>query len=594
VSAPTLVNIASLPHKTDGIYEELKDAQRRLGYLPAAELERIAKKLELHNRDVHAIASYYPHFRLQPPAKVEVKVCDDMTCHLRGSRELQQDLQQQFQGVPKENLIIGNVSCLGRCDQAPVVTIGEGYYDRVSSEQIIPVVKEVLAAQTFDDEKGSPSPQILAKPTRKLEIDPYVGHSPYAFLKTFAKDFAEDPQRKGDELLHELEIAGLRGLGGAGFPTSKKWSRVRGWPPGEKYFVCNADESEPGTMKDRFILMHLPYLVIEGMILGALCVGAKQGYLYIRHEYKDQIAILDAELKRCQRERLIGQNILDTGLTFHLELFVSPGGYICGEESALLEAIEGNRAEPRNRCPIPIPPLLVDEGLWRKPTIVNNVETLAFAAAIAARGAGWLHSYGENGAKGLKFIGISGDVCQPGIYEVPMGIKFKDLIYGEQYGRGIRDNRELLAFAPSGPSSGYLPASKVDLPMDWKPLQDAGSMLGSSAIVVCSDRACMLDMALNAVRFYRNESCGKCVPCRIGSQQMMQILERWIRGECQDDDRKLVDELSHAMKFGSLCGLGQILPAPIQSVLHHFSEEVNDHLLERRCRAEICFRGGRR
>lgn len=577
MSAPTPSNLVSLAHKTDGVYEELKDVQRRLGYLPPAELEKIAWKRDLHLRDIHAIASYYPHFRLQPPARVEVRVCDDMTCHLRGARTLQQELQQRFKGAPKEDLVIGNVSCLGRCDHAPVIAINDCYYDEFSSEQAISMVQGTLDGRISHDEDHSFSSRIPARPAR-LEIDPYDGQRPYAALRRLLQT------NDWEGLLDELKGAGLRGLGGAGFPTHVKWRRVRGWKVNEKYFVCNADESEPGTIKDRFILTYLPHLVIEGLILGGLCVGARQGYLYIRHEYKDQIAILKAELERCRGERLIGENVLGSGWAFHLDLFISPGGYICGEESALLEAIEGKRAEPRNRSPLP--PLLVDEGLWGKPTVVNNVETLAFAAAIASQGA--------KGTKGLKFIGISGDVRQPGIYEIPMGTTYHDLIYGEKYGGGLLEGSELLAFAPSGPSSGYLPADMATLPLDWGALQKAGSMLGSCAIVVCSDRACILDMALNAVRFYRNESCGKCVPCRIGSQQMVQILERWTKGDYQKSDHNLVKELSFALKQASICGLGQILPAPVESVLKHFSNEVEEHLVGRHCRAGICFSGGRR
>ncbi len=578
MSAPTPSNVAPIPHSTDGIYEELKHVQRMFGYLPTMELERVAEKLKLHKRDIHAIVSYYPHFRLQPTAKVEVKVCDDMTCHLRDSRTLQQDLQQRLGDVPKENLIIGNVSCLGRCDKAPVIAINDCYYDECSSEQAISLVQDTLDGHiSHDEDHHLSSPFVLPpKPAKELEIDPYNGERPYAALRKLL-----DTPEWEVSLLDQLKAADLRGMGGAGFPTHVKWRRVRKWQCEEKYFVCNADESEPGTIKDRFILTHLPHLVIEGLILGGLCVGARQGHLYIRHEYKDQINILRGELERCRRERLIGENVLGSGRAFHLDLFISPGGYICGEESALLEAIEGKRAEPRNRSPLP--PLLVDEGLWGKPTVINNVETLAFAALIALQGA--------KGTKGLKFIGISGDVRQPGIYEAPMGITYRELIDGKEYGQGVRDGGKLLAFAPSGPSSGYLPEAMADLPLDWTALQKAGSMLGSCAIVVCSDRACMLDMALNAVRFYRNESCGKCVPCRIGSQQMVQILERWTRGDYQKADHTLVTELSFALKQASICGLGQILPAPVESVLKHFSKEVEEHLVHRQCRAGICFAG---
>jgi NADH:ubiquinone oxidoreductase subunit F (NADH-binding)/NADH:ubiquinone oxidoreductase subunit E len=566
--------------KVHRIFEELEEVQKEFGFLPLEQLRKIAEDRELHLRDVHAIASYYPHFWLTKPARVRVKVCDDMTCHLRGASALQQRLEQSFHGISDKDLSLGKVSCLGRCDQAPVFEINDCYYDGLAPEEAVSEVQSTLDGQPPQWKSHSPAQAMLSSYSpRTLLSDPYGGQRPYSALR----DYLREPH--WERLLAELEMASLRGMGGAGFPTHRKWARVRGADSKEKYVVCNADESEPGTIKDRFILTRLPHLVIEGMVLAGLCVRATQGYLYIRHEYQDQIAILRAELERCRRERLIGRNILGTELSFDLDLFVSPGGYICGEESALLEAIEGKRAEPRNR-----PPLVVDEGLWGKPTVVNNVETLAFAAGIAARCASWFTDHGANGFKGLKFVGISGDVQTPGIYEVPMGTTFYELI--ERYGGGLPPGRQLVAFAPSGPSSGFLPASKVNLPLDWKTLDGEKSMLGSCAIVVCAEGTCMLDMALNAVRFYRNESCGKCVPCRIGSQRMVEILEHWTRGSYQQTDLKLVEELSHAMKFASICGLGQILPAPIQSVLLHFKEEVNEHLDHRHCRAGVCFHGG--
>src|SRR6202030_3818640 len=268
-----------------------------------------------------------------------------------------------------------------------------------------------------------------------------------------------------------LKAAGLRGLGGAGFPTESKWQLVRQASGTEKYIVCNADESEPGTFKDRFILTHLPHLVIEGMILASILTGAKKGILYIRHEYEEQEEILHAEIERCKKDKLLGLSILGTDLTFELEIFVSPGGYICGEESALLEAIEGKRAEPRNKPPFP-----GTNGLWNQPTAINNVETFTFATVILSRGAEWFKAQGTNGASGMKFVGISGDVKRPGIYEVPMGTKYSALIY--EYADGILGDRRLLAYAPSGPSSGYLPASMADLALDWNAVAAAGSMVG--------------------------------------------------------------------------------------------------------------------
>jgi len=365
-----------------------------------------------------------------------------------------------------------------------------------------------------------------------------------------------------------------------------KWDLVRKQAPGEKYIVCNADESEPGTIKDRFIMTHLPHLLVEGMILAGLVTGAKQGILYIRHEYHLQEEILGEEIRRAYRGGLLGRNILGSGLEFELRIFVSPGGYICGEESALIEAIEGHRAEPRNKPPFP-----GVAGLWQKPTVINNVETFIHVPQILARGVDSYKAAGRNGSRGWKFVGVSGHCAKPGVYEVPMGITLREVLV--DYAGGVRGGRALKAFAPSGPSSGYLPAALADVRLDFKALAEAGSMLGSGAIVVCDDTTCMLDMALNAVRFYRNESCGKCVPCRVGSQKMVDLLVRWTQGGLPGAqyraDLSLLEELSFAMSQASICGLGQIAPAPIQSVLKHFRAEVDAHVLEAKCPSGICF-----
>ncbi len=263
---------------------------------------------------------------------------------------------------------------------------------------------------------------------------------------------------------------------------------------------------------------------------------------------------------------------------------MSPGGYICGEESALLEAMEGKRSEPRNKPPFP-----VAHGLWNKPTVLNNVETFTFAAAIIVKGADWYKQQGLNGIPGLKFVGISGDVNQPGVFEVAMGVSYRDLIF--KYAKGITGGKKVIGFAPSGPSSGYLPASMLDLPLDFKALADVGSMVGSGAIVVCAEGRCMLDMAINSTQFFRNESCGKCVPCRVGSQKLVDLLTRWTDGHAANDDLKVMNELFHALRMTSICGLGQIVHAPVASILKHFPDVIDAHLNAKKCPAGVCFRG---
>jgi formate dehydrogenase beta subunit len=365
-----------------------------------------------------------------------------------------------------------------------------------------------------------------------------------------------------------------------------KWELVRNQPGDVKYIVCNADESEPGTIKDRHIMTNAPHLLVEGMILGGLVAGARHGVIYIRHEYTDQEHILQHEIDRCYHEGILGGRVMGSDLSFDLEVFVSPGLYICGEESALLEAMEGKRAEPRNKPPFPGQH---GGGLWGKPTVINNVETFFFVPVILARGLDWFKTAGRNGAAGVKFVGVSGDVARPGVFEVPMGIPYRELI--EQLAGGVRPGRTLKSFAPSGPAGGYLPERMADLPLDWNAMTQAGATVGSGAIVVCDDRACMLDMALNSVRFFRNESCGKCVPCRVGSAKLTDLLTEWTRGRRGAADMALYDDLSHAMRQASICGLGQVVPVPIASVLKHFPDEVDAHA-NGVCPAGVCF-GGR-
>ena len=555
------------------IFDDLREIQRQFGYLPAEQLRALAQKIDLPLYRLHGVASFYPHFRLTPPPVVDVRVCQDMSCHLRGAAQLRSRLEAAFQqtGQPagNQNVAIRNVSCLGRCDQAPAVSINDHIFAGLTEIRVREMIQGLLAG---DHLPASPGTQCSVE----CASDPYRGQQHYGAVRRLVES------RDRDSAFATLKASGLRGLGGAGFPTESKWQLVRQAPGPEKYIVCNADESEPGTFKDRFILTNLPHLVIEGIIVAGLLTGAPKGILYIRHEYEEQEKILEDEIRRCREARLLGQGILGSDLSFELQIFVSPGGYICGEESALLEAIEGKRAEPRNKPPFP-----VQQGLWNKPTAINNVETFANVPSILMRGADWHKAQGLAGTAGLKFIGVSGDVVRPGVYEVPMGTPVSELI--SHYAGGLPSGKKLKAFAPSGPSSGFLPAAMADARLDFKSLADAGSMLGSGALVVFAEGTCMLDMALNATQFFRNESCGKCVPCRVGSQKLVDLLTGWTQGQGSSTDLPLIDELADALRLTSICGLGQVVPAPIASVMKHFRDEVDAHLLRRDCPSGICF-----
>jgi NADH:ubiquinone oxidoreductase subunit F (NADH-binding)/NADH:ubiquinone oxidoreductase subunit E len=545
----------------------LREIQRQHGYLPAEALRDLAGRLSIPLHHVQGVASFFPHFWLEPPPAVHVRICADMSCHLRGADRLRRELEARLAQRPTAGVAVRPASCLGQCDRAPVAALNDTMLGHLTSATLAARVEAALAGVEVL-ETAPPAP---AGP---LAVDPYGGERSYGALR--------DLMKTGDVsgLLAAVKASGLRGLGGAGFPTVTKWEHVRHADGDVKYVVCNADESEPGTIKDRFLMDRVPHLVVEGMILAAIVVGATSGVIYIRHEYGPQIESIRRELERCDREGLIGPDVLGSGIPLELTVFVSPGGYICGEETALYEVLQGNRAEPRNK-----PPHSAHRGLWHRPTLMNNVETFAMVPLIARRGPEWFRAQGRGESPGVKFVGISGHVTVPGVYEIAMGTSVRELL--DRAG-GVLGGQRLKAFAPSGPSSGYLPPALIDTPLDFPHLAAVGSMLGSGAVVICGEETCMLDMALNAVRFFRNESCGKCVPCRVGTVKLTDILSGIAAGRGRREDLDLIADLSHAMAETSICGLGQVAPAPIRSVIRHFPAEIEAHVVDRRCPAGVC------
>jgi NADH:ubiquinone oxidoreductase subunit F (NADH-binding) len=546
------------------LIDQLKAIQERHHYLPEEELKALSERDRIPLYQIQAVASFYPQFRLTPPPALQLRICTDLACHLRGAPALRVALEERF-SADGEAVGIEPCSCLGQCDRAPAVEANHTILAGEATEQLLKMVEAVRAGSPLTDEPQS---------SGRLTCDPYDAGDTYGALRTY--EATPDP----DAVIATLKASGLRGLGGAGFPTGTKWEIVRGASGSTKYVVCNADESEPGTFKDRFLLERAPHLVLEGMMLAARVVGATEAIVYIRHEYGRERRILELE-----RERCVAAGLIDAGpggaRGLWLRIFESPGGYICGEETALLEALEGRRAEPRNKPPFP-----GTYGLHGCPTVINNVETLAFVPVILRRGADWFKAQGRAGAPGVKVLALSGDVERPGAYEVPFGLTVREFL--EEYGGGVCGGRALKAFSPGGASSGFLPASQVDLPLEFGALARAGSMLGSGAVVAIAEPACMLDLALNLVRFFRNESCGKCVPCRTGSQHLVRLLDAFRHGEGTPEDLALIEELNDAMKTTSICGLGQVAAAPIISALRYFREEIVAHVTERRCPTGVC------
>jgi NADH:ubiquinone oxidoreductase subunit F (NADH-binding) len=372
--------------------------------------------------------------------------------------------------------------------------------------------------------------------------------------------------------------SGLRGMGGAGFPTGRKWQLVADQPAGLKYAICNADESEPGTFKDRQILADEPHLVLEGLLLGMVCTGAEQGYVFIRHEYGPEEHVLRAEIEAIRADGLLGTDVLGSGRTLQLDIFTSPGGYILGEESALIEAMEGHRGEPRNKPPFP-----GIFGLWGRPTLMNSVETFADVPVIVERGAQWWRDQGVGDSVGWKFFAVSGHVERPGVYCVPMGTTARALL--DEAG-GVAGGAALQAIQPGGASSNFLGPDQLDVPLDFGTLADAGSMLGSGALVAIAEGTDLLAAATNVLRFFRNESCGKCVPCRVGSTKAHTLLTEAIAtGGLDDAGRERVMELELVMRKTSICGLGQVALGPVVSVLGMQQGAITDDKVSRNGRA---------
>ena len=522
----------------------LSEAQSRLGYLSADALRELSKKHTIPLHRLQELVSFYPHFRTTPPPRVELTVCRDMSCWLAGGEACSRKLHE----LKSADVEVHEVSCLGRCDQAPAAAVNGVPVPATNIER----VKEWVA-----NPATVPSPR--PNPPRRWAGDPYpTPEDRYATLNRgrSTRDFTQIG-------IKTLKESGLRGMGGAGFPAGTKGELVAKETRKPKYVICNADESEPGTFKDREILADLPHLVIEGMALAGLAIGSEKGILYLRHEYGPEQIRFEAELRRAYDRGILGRTDAN-GWKFDIEVFVSPGGYILGEETALLEALEDKRGEPRNKPPFP-----GTHGLFGQPTLINNVETLCMGTIILARGVDWWKSQGAPGFAGLKFIAVSGHVTNPGVYLVPTGTTVRQLI--EQAG-GVKDGRQLLAFAPGGASSNILPSDKADVPLDFAALQNAGSMLGSGALVVIAEGTDLLALSTNVVRFFRNESCGKCVPCRVGSHKAVEILEGVQAGTMPKSALAVLPELGETLLQTSICGLGQVAVAPALSVLKAWPE----------------------
>ena len=528
----------------------LMEIQGRLGWLPREELEALAREQKRPLYEIQGLVSFYPHFRTEPPTGVTVRVCHDLTCWLNGAEDRIAQLHEQYGDAGDVEVV--EISCPGRCDIAPAATVDE------QPARLDDIDTLVDAKRSGDNDLGA---VVAYGPEGGWPNDPYgPGEPRYQALRALLSGEITPQQ-----VIDNLQASGLRGMGGAGFPTGKKWELVRGEEAvdgsGIKYAICNADESEPGTFKDRQLLAEQPHLVLEGLLMGMVVTGAEEGWVFIRHEYGPEEAVLHAEIENLREQGLIGDDVLGSGRRLSLDIFTSPGGYILGEETALIECMEGHRGEPRNKPPFP-----GVWGLWGRPTLMNSVETFADVPIIVSRGAQWWQDQGLGDSDGLKFFAVSGHVERPGVYCVPMGTTIRDLL---DLAGGVAGGAALDSVQPGGASSNFLGPEHLDVPLDFGTLAEAGSMLGSGAVVVIAEGTDSLAAATNVLRFFRNESCGKCVPCRVGSTKAHDLLTDTLRagGELDEGRRARLLELELTMRKTSICGLGQVALGPVVSVM---------------------------
>ncbi|MFK7743546.1 MAG: NAD(P)H-dependent oxidoreductase subunit E [Roseobacter sp.] len=524
--------LGDAPRRADLLIEHLHKIQDAYGHLSAAHLRALAEEMRMSMAEVYEVATFYAHFDVvkegeTPPPALTIRVCDSLSCELAGAQALKTALEE---GLDPAEVRVLRAPCMGRCDTAPVLELGHAHIDHATPEK----VQAAIAANTTH-----------------AHVPAYETYADYVAAGGYGTLNALRTSGNWEEVQETVLASGLRGLGGAGFPSGKKWGFVRA-NAGPRYLAVNGDEGEPGTFKDRFYLERVPHLFLEGMLIAAWAVEAETAFIYMRDEYPAVLEILAREITALE-----GAGIVAPGF---IELRRGAGAYICGEESAMIESIEGKRGLPRHR-----PPFVAQVGIFGRPTLVHNVETLHWVARICREGSEVLSSTEKNGRKGLRSYSVSGRVAKPGVFLLPAGSTITDII---EAAGGMAEGHVFKAYQPGGPSSGILPASIHDVPLDFDTLQPLGSFIGSAAVVVLSDQDAARDAALNMLRFFEDESCGQCTPCRVGCEKAVKLMQSatW--------DQGLLEELSTAMVDASICGLGQAAPNPIRMVMKHFPEEI--------------------
>ena len=512
-------------------------------------------------------------------------VCEAASCMSAQSHDITLRLGERIAALGMTDVTIKRVGCLGLCAAGPLVEIAETaeLFERVKPDDVEGIVKALKKVKPTDTRR--PQGPFFEKQLRVVtenmgridpeSLDDYVGRGGYEALKRVLSDMTST------EVRDVITRSGLRGRGGAGYPVGLKWTTVAKAEGTQKYVVCNADEGDPGAFMDRSVLESDPFRVLEGMTIAAFAVHANEGYIYCRAEYPLAVSRLRTAIRLAQRAGLLGTGIADTNFNFDIQIRLGAGAFVCGEETALIASIEGRRGTPRPRPPYP-----AVQGLWDQPTLLNNVESYANVPTILNKGADWYSEFGIGKSKGTKVFALAGRIVNTGLIEVPMGTTLREIVF--DIGGGIVDGRPFKAVQTGGPSGGCIPAQFLDMAVSYESLIEVGSFMGSGGLIVMDDTSCMVDVAKYFMDFCREESCGKCVPCRVGTTELYMILDLISRGEATLDDLAQLERLAGIIQKMSLCGLGQGAPNPIFSTLRYFRDEYMAHIVDRTCPAGVC------
>ncbi len=515
-----------------------------------------------------------------------IHVCVAAGCLSQHSDHVKQNLEHQLQDHGLTHCRVKGVGCMRLCSAGPLVSVQpeKTFYQAVTPEDAPAIIESLDAAPVKRLVCPTHRPFFTQQTKIVLansgEIDPerledFIAVGGYQQLAHVLTDLTPA------QVIDQVSRSGLRGRGGAGYPTGLKWGTVAKASGPRKFVICNADEGDPGAFMDRSVLESDPHRVLEGMSIAAYAVGASEGYIYIRAEYPLAIKRLQTAIHQAERAQLLGRSVLGSAFSFHLHIRLGAGAFVCGEETALIASIEGKRGQPRPRPPFP-----AASGLWRAPTLINNVETYANIAPIIAHGPEWFANIGTERSKGTKVFALAGKIVNTGLIEVPMGTSLRTIIY--EIGGGIPQGHRFKAVQTGGPSGGCIPAKYLDTPVDYESLTALGSIMGSGGMIVMDEYSCMVDVARYFMEFCMSESCGKCVPCRVGTAEMYELLSRIVQGRASSGDMALLQELCETVKYTSLCGLGQAAPNPVLSTIKYFEEEYRAHIAEHICPAGQC------